>query len=123
MVGAGAGAGAVEEERELAEKYGLDGERLESLVRSVNVPGVLESSGAGAGGGTRYVGDAEGGEDIPVTEVSFVVPVEGGGGWGVGLCADVVLPAAFLCAGRVERANVPRAQGRPCLMHSPCSWF
>ena len=72
----GGGGGAVEE-RELAEKYGLDGERLERLVRSVNVPGVLESSGggggaAGAGGGVRYVGDAEGGEDIPVTEVSFV---------------------------------------------------
>ncbi len=83
------GGGAVEE-RELAEKYGLDGERLERLVRSVNVPGVLESSGgagaAGAGGGMRYVRDAEGGEDIPVTEVSFVVPVEGGGGRSWSLC-------------------------------------
>ena len=70
MVGAGAGGdSAVEEARELAEKYGLDGERLERLVRSVNVPSVLESSGAG--GDMRYVKGAESGEDIPVTEVSF----------------------------------------------------
>ena len=65
--------------RQLAEKYGVDVERLERLVRSVNVPSVREQPlGGGAGvGGVRYVKDAEGGEDIEIKEVSFVF-----GWWG-----------------------------------------
>jgi hypothetical protein len=63
-----AGAGAVDT-RQLAEKYGVDVERVERLVRSVNVPSVCEGGGPGAGGSARYVRD-ENGEDIPVREVS-----------------------------------------------------
>ena len=68
---AGAGDGAVEVRR-LAEKYGMDVELLERLVRSVNVPSVREDGGAGAvaAGSVRYVRDAESGEENPVKEVS-----------------------------------------------------
>jgi hypothetical protein len=51
--------------RELAEKYGMDAEQLESLVRFVNVPSVREGEGV-----RRYVGGAQGGEDVAITEVS-----------------------------------------------------
>jgi len=69
--GDGAGDGAVEARR-LAEKYGMDVERFERLVRSVNVPSVREDGGAGAvaAGSVRYVRDAESGEENPVKEVS-----------------------------------------------------
>lgn len=69
---AGAGSGAVAvDTRQLAEKYGVDVERVERLVRSVNVPSAREDGepGHGAGGSVRYVRD-ENGEDIPVMEVS-----------------------------------------------------
>jgi hypothetical protein len=71
MVGGGPSMAAAM--RQLAEKYGVDVERLERLVRSVNVPSVREQPlGGGAGvGGVRYVKDAEGGEDIEIKEVSF----------------------------------------------------
>ena len=72
--GAGAGAGddAVGARRRLAEKYGMDVERFERLVRSVNVPSVREDGGAAAvaTGSVRYVRDAESGEENPVKEVS-----------------------------------------------------
>jgi hypothetical protein len=70
--GAGAGGGAVEVRgrRRLAEKYGMDVERFERLVRSVNVPSVREGGGSGDAGSVRYVRDAESGEDVPVREVS-----------------------------------------------------
>jgi len=65
-----AGDDAVEARR-LAEKYGMDVERFERLVRSVNVPSVREDGGnAVAAGGVRYVRDAESGDDVPVKEVS-----------------------------------------------------
>lgn len=48
--------------RQLAEKYGMDVERLESLARSVNVPRVQE-------GGVRYVKDAQSGEETAISEV------------------------------------------------------
>ena len=66
--GGGAVGGAVDM-RQLAEKYGVDVERVERLVRSVNVPRVRE----GAGGSVRNVRD-ENGEDISVTEVSGLSP-------------------------------------------------
>ena len=61
--------------RQLAEKYGMDVDRLEKLVRSVNVPSVREQSlGAGAGSGSvTYVRDAENRDDIEVKEVRFFV--------------------------------------------------
>jgi len=49
----------------IAEKYGMDVERVERLVRSVNVPSVR------GGGEVMYVRDGESGADIVVTEVSF----------------------------------------------------
>lgn len=59
---------------QLGEKYGMDVERLQRLVRSVNVPSVREGGG-GVGSVRRYVKDAESGEDMVVTEVSlFYVP-------------------------------------------------
>lgn len=48
--------------RQLAEKYGMDVERLESLARSVNVPRVRE-------GGVRYIKDAQSGEETAISEV------------------------------------------------------
>jgi hypothetical protein len=77
MVGGGPSMAAAM--RQLAEKYGVDVERLERLVRSVNVPSVREQPlGGGAGvGGVRYVKGAESGEDIEIKEVSFVF-----GWWG-----------------------------------------
>ena len=55
--------------RQLAEKYGMDVERLESLARSVNVPRVRE-------GGVRYIRDAQSGEETAISEVgsSLVIP-------------------------------------------------
>jgi hypothetical protein len=69
--GSGDGAGGAVDMRQLAEKYGVDVERVERLVRSVNVPSAREGGepGHGAGGSVRFVRD-ENGEDIPVTEVS-----------------------------------------------------
>jgi hypothetical protein len=50
----------------LAEKYGMDVERVERLVRVVNVPSVRED------GAVMFVRDAESGADVVVTEVSFL---------------------------------------------------
>ncbi|KAI9457803.1 hypothetical protein BJY52DRAFT_1271413 [Lactarius psammicola] len=50
--------------RQLAEKYGMDVERLESLARSVNVPRVRE-------GGVRYIKDAQSGEETAISEVAW----------------------------------------------------
>lgn len=55
---------------QLAEKYAMDGGRLESLVRSVNVPRVRE-------GGVRRIKDAQG-EETVISEVEWresVVPL------------------------------------------------
>ena len=73
--GAGGAGGAVEVRR-LAEKYGMDVERFERLVRSVNVPSVREGGGgdAVAAGSVRYVRDSESGEDVLVKEVSPSFP-------------------------------------------------
>ena len=100
MVGGSSSAAAA---RQLAEKYGMDVERLEKLVRSVHVPSVREQSlGAGAGAGSvRYVRDAENGDDIEVKEVRFFFfdfmgePTN----IDVGHCY-------VLCTGGVEGANV-----------------
>ena len=62
----GAGDDAVEARR-LAEKYGMDVERFERLVRSVNVPSAREDGGNAVAADVR---DAESGEDVPVKEVS-----------------------------------------------------
>ena len=65
----GAGDDAVEARR-LAEKYRMDVERFERLVRSVTVPSVREDGGAAvAAGSVGYVRDAESGEENPVKEV------------------------------------------------------
>ena len=70
VFGAGGAGGAVEVRR-LAEKYGMDVERFERLVRSVNVPSVREDDGdAVDAGSVRYVRDVESGEDVLVKEVS-----------------------------------------------------
>jgi len=50
--------------RQLAEKYGMDVERLESLARSVNVPRVRE-------GGVIYIKDAQSGEETAISEVAW----------------------------------------------------
>jgi len=50
--------------RRLAEKYGMDVERLESLARSVNVPRVRED-------GVRYIKDAQSGEETAISEVAW----------------------------------------------------
>jgi len=50
--------------RHLAEKYGMDVERLESLAGSVNVPRVRES-------GVRYIKDAQSGEETAISEVAW----------------------------------------------------
>jgi len=70
--GAGAGDDAVGARRQLAEKYGMDVERFERLVRSVNVPSIREDGGDAvvAAGSVRYVRDDESGEENPVKEVS-----------------------------------------------------
>lgn len=52
----------------------MDVERLEKLVRSVNVPSVREPLG---GAEVETVRDGESGEDIAVKEVCFFFP--GGG--------------------------------------------
>jgi hypothetical protein len=52
---------------QLAEKYAMDGGRLESLVRSVNVPRVRE-------GGVRRIKDAQG-EETVISEVGLLVLV------------------------------------------------
>ncbi|KAH9977117.1 hypothetical protein BGW80DRAFT_835695 [Lactifluus volemus] len=49
----------------LAEKYGMDVEKVERLVRFVNVPSVREGE---KGVRRRYVGDAESGEEVAITE-------------------------------------------------------
>jgi len=54
--------------RQVAEKYGMDVERVERLVRVVNVPSVRE------GGETMFVWDAESGADVVVTEVEWREP-------------------------------------------------
>ncbi|KAH9989776.1 hypothetical protein BJV77DRAFT_669814 [Russula vinacea] len=76
VVGAGGSSMTAAAVRQLAEKYGMDVERLERLVRSVNVPYVREPPlGDGAGVGTaRYVRDAESGEDVVVKEVEWKEP-------------------------------------------------
>ena len=66
-VGGASTAGGSASARELAEKYGMDVEQLESLVRFVNVPSVREDEGV-----RRYVRGAQGGEDVAITEVSFL---------------------------------------------------
>ncbi|KAI0003217.1 hypothetical protein BJV74DRAFT_812296 [Russula compacta] len=58
---------------QLGEKYGMDVERLQRLVRSVNVPSAREDGG-GVGSVRRYVKDTESGEDIVVTEVVWKEP-------------------------------------------------
>lgn len=85
--------------RQLAEKYGMDVERLERLVRSVNVPYVREPPlGDGAGVGTaRYVRDAESGENVVVKEVSCCFLGEG-----VSMGVNVFY---FFRTGGVEGAN------------------
>lgn len=105
--GGGAGAGAVDM-RQLAEKYGVDVERVERLVRSVNIPSVREDggSGHGAGGSVRYVRD-ENGEDIPVKEVS---------GFGFGFVHRVLTGYCRL-SGRSQ--SLPLAVPT---MRSPCCW-
>jgi uncharacterized protein (DUF58 family) len=60
--------GSTATRQQLAEKYGMDVERLEKLVRSVNVPSVREIPLGGSG--VRYVRNAERGEDNAVREVS-----------------------------------------------------
>jgi len=50
--------------RQLAEKYAMDVERLESLARSVNVPRVRE-------GGVRHIRDAQSGEETVISEVAW----------------------------------------------------
>lgn len=50
--------------RQLAEKYGMDVERLESLTRSVNVPRVRE-------GGVRHMRDAQSGEETVISEIAW----------------------------------------------------
>ncbi|KAF8478920.1 hypothetical protein DFH94DRAFT_746382 [Russula ochroleuca] len=74
VIGAGGNSTtALAATRQLAEKYGLDVERLERLVRCVNVPSVRKQPlGGGAGVGT--VRDAESGEDIVVKEVEWKEP-------------------------------------------------
>jgi hypothetical protein len=52
----------------LAEKYGMDVEKVERLVRFVNVPSVREGE---KGVRRRYVRDAESGEEVAITEVSL----------------------------------------------------
>ncbi len=52
--------------RSLAEKYGMDVERLESLARSVNVPRVRE-------GGVRHIKDAQSGEETAISEVGSLL--------------------------------------------------
>ena len=84
VVGAGGSSTTAAAVRQLAEKYGMDVERLERLVRSVHVPYVREPPlGDGAGVGTaRYVRDAESGEDVVVKEVSCCCFLGGGGFYG-----------------------------------------
>jgi hypothetical protein len=65
-VGAAAGAATAGSMRQLAEKYGMDVELLESLVRFVNVPSVREGESV-----HRNVRDAENAEDVAITEVSL----------------------------------------------------
>jgi hypothetical protein len=83
--------------RQLAEKYGMDVERLEKLVRSVNVPSVREP----LGGAT--VRDAESGEDIVVKEVSVFLL----GGYLLGSNVDVHRTLSFFIryrwSGRSQR--------------------
>ena len=68
MVGGSSSAATA---RQLAEKYGMDVDRLEKLVRSVNVPSVREEALGSAGAGSvRHVKDADG-DDIEVKEVRF----------------------------------------------------
>ena len=57
--GGGGGDNAL---RQLAEKFAMDVERLESLVRSVNVPRLRE-------GGVRYIRDERSGEETAISEV------------------------------------------------------
>jgi hypothetical protein len=52
----------------LAEKYGMDVEKVERLVRFVNVPSVREGE---KNVRRRYVRDAESGEEVAITEVSL----------------------------------------------------
>jgi hypothetical protein len=87
VIGAGGNSTtALAATRQLAEKYGLDVERLERLVRCVNVPSVRKQPlGGGAGVGT--VRDAESGEDIVVKEVSCFF--FGGEGFSMGVQVDV----------------------------------
>ncbi len=66
-------ATATATKQQLAEKYGMDVEQLEKLVRCVNVPSVREMPLGGSG--VRYVRDAERGEDIAVREVSIFLRV------------------------------------------------
>ncbi|KAI9508841.1 hypothetical protein F5148DRAFT_839333 [Russula earlei] len=68
IVGAGSHGAAETATRQLAEKYGMDVERLERLVQSVNVPSVRER------GSVTFVRDAESGEDITVAEVEWREP-------------------------------------------------
>ena len=73
VIGTGGSSMTAAAVRQLAEKYGMDVERLERLVRSVNVPYVGEPPlGGGAGVGTVGFKDAESGEDIVVKEVSLL---------------------------------------------------
>jgi len=67
-----AGAGPTTTTRQLGEKYGMDVERIERLVRSVNVPNVCE------GVGVTYVRDVESDADIVVTEVEWREPRSSG---------------------------------------------
>jgi hypothetical protein len=73
---------------QLAEKYAMDGGRLESLVRSVNVPRVRE-------GGVRRIKDAQG-EETVISEVGLLVLVASGFG------------VECLRLGRVEGIGSPR---------------
>ena len=91
-----AGSSTAASLRQLAEKYGMDVERLEELVRSVNVPSVREPLSSA---GVSYVRDAESGEDIAVKEVSFFFGREG-----VCACIAAMLIWIFFTGG-VEGAN------------------
>lgn len=80
--------------QQLAEKYGMDVERLEKLVRCVNVPSVREPLDGAAVG---YIRDSESGEDVVVKEVSFLFVWRG---------VVHLLGLMLVCIGGVEGANV-----------------
>ncbi|KAI0303364.1 hypothetical protein B0F90DRAFT_1710466 [Multifurca ochricompacta] len=69
-------AAAAIRDEELAEKYGMDVERVERLVRTVNVPRVREGGGVGATAARRYIRDAESGKEVMIQEVVWREPAD-----------------------------------------------